>query len=546
MVGWYDPPQLLRTALDVAAATIIGSQADPRLLEALVTDANVPEPHDYTRDASGQPVEELWVDFVADSGDGWNPTYAIARAVAAERLRVVTPDAKTLELPRARVLVVGGDLVYPTPTRERYKTRFILPYRTALPHTDPPHPDFFAVPGNHDWYDGLVAFTRDFCQGRWVGGWRTQQRRSYFALQLPHGWWLLGADMQLDADMDEPQVAFFRSVAAKMRPRDQVILCNHYPHWTYAATYAKYSETLTEKNLTFLNAKVLGGRVRVFIAGHLHYYCRHAAPSGVQKITAGGGGAFLHPTHAPDLSRLADDFTLQASYPPPAVTRRLCFGNLAFLWRNRWFGLITGLLYALVSCSVHVDISRRPATAVLPALRDVTRAVLNQPGAAFLLLVLFGGIWLFTDTHVRWYRFVMGTVHGIVHVLAAFVLAWTVCRVLIADWGWRFGSIPFSLGGAACMVAGGWIAGSIIMGLYLLVSLNVFGRHSNEAFSSLRIEDWKSFLRLEIGRDGTLSIRALGIRDVPRNGDKDAAPSVELVDSVVIGASTTAADGAPT
>ena len=177
--------------------------------------------HTTTRGTcQGHPVEDLWVDFVADSGDGWNPTYAIARAVAAQRLRVVTPDMKTLELPRARVLVVGGDLVYPTPTRERYKARFILPYRTALPHTDPSHPDFFTLPGNHD--DGLVAFTRDFCQGRWVGGWRSQQRRSYFALQLPHGWWLLGADMQLDADMDEPQVAFFRSVAAKMHARDQV------------------------------------------------------------------------------------------------------------------------------------------------------------------------------------------------------------------------------------------------------------------------------------------------------------------------------------
>ena len=126
------------------------------------------------------------------------------------------------------------------------------------------------------------------------------------------------------------------------------------------------------------------------------------------------------------------------------MTRRLCFGNLVFLWKNRWFGVITGLLYALVSCSVHVDLSKRPATQVLPALRDVTRAVLNQPGAAFLLLVLFGGIRLFTDTHVRWYRFVMGTVHGIVHVLAAFVLAWMLCRALIADWGWRFGSIPFN------------------------------------------------------------------------------------------------------
>ena len=34
------------------------------------------------------------------------------------------------------------------------------------------------------------------------------------------------------------------------------------------------------------------------------------------------------------------------------------------------------------------------------------------------------------------------------------------------------------------------------MGVYLLISLNVFGRHSEEAFSGLRIEDYKHFLRM--------------------------------------------------
>ena len=43
------------------------------------------------------------------------------------------------------------------------------------------------------------------------------------------------------------------------------------------------------------------------------------------------------------------------------------------------------------------------------------------------------------------------------------------------------------------------------MGLYLLVSVNVFGRHSEEAFSGLRIEDYKHFLRMHVGRTGALT-----------------------------------------
>ena len=54
------------------------------------------------------------------------------------------------------------------------------------------------------------------------------------------------------------------------------------------------------------------------------------------------------------------------------------------------------------------------------------------------------------------------------------------------------------------------------MGVYLLISLNVFGRHSNEAFSALRIEDYKNFLRLHIAKDGSLTIFPIGIERVPR------------------------------
>ena len=44
----------------------------------------------------------------------------------------------------------------------------------------------------------------------------------------------------------------------------------------------------------------------------------------------------------------------------------------------------------------------------------------------------------------------------------------------------------------------------------------MFGRHANEAYSSLRIQDYKQWLRLRIDGAGALTIHAIGIDRVPR------------------------------
>jgi hypothetical protein len=72
------------------------------------------------------------------------------------------------------------------------------------------------------------------------------------------------------------------------------------------------------------------------------------------------------------------------------------------------------------------------------------------------------------------------------------------------------------------ILAGGWVLGSFIFGLYLFISLNVFGRHSNEAFSSLAILDYKNFLRMKIDKNG-LTIYPIGLHRVPRHWRKATA-----------------------
>jgi hypothetical protein len=54
------------------------------------------------------------------------------------------------------------------------------------------------------------------------------------------------------------------------------------------------------------------------------------------------------------------------------------------------------------------------------------------------------------------------------------------------------------------------------MGIYLWTTLSWFDMHPNEAFSSLRFEDYKHFLRFHIDKDGNLTIYPISIDRVTK------------------------------
>lgn len=72
----------------------------------------------------------------------------------------------------------------------------------------------YAVPGNHDWYDGLSNFMEVFAEGRAIGQWRTQQHASYFAIKLPYKYWIFAIDIGLGGELDERQVLYFQSLVS--------------------------------------------------------------------------------------------------------------------------------------------------------------------------------------------------------------------------------------------------------------------------------------------------------------------------------------------
>ncbi len=538
MVSWFDPSQLVATAVNVFFSTIFGRHSDKRLIEAMTHQDDEPRAFEYPKNGRADP-DEFWLDYAADTGDGWNSTFTVARTIAQESLTLTDPDGATHATRRGSVLVFGGDQVYPSATRRDYEERLIAPYRAALKKSAP-QPDVFAVPGNHDWYDSLVAFSRVFMAGRDFGAWQTRQRRSYFALRLPHGWWLFGIDVQLGSDIDGPQQDYFRHIARDMAPEDRVIICTAEPEWVYEEMYSRYDEHIySERTLHDFEDRVLRRRADVIIAGDLHHYRRHErstdSPRKRHKITAGGGGAFLHPTHAPKvdtLGRSRATYRLKSVYPDQKTSRRLCWRNLLFpLWNPRFLWL-SGILYLLTAWAMKMDLSQSdPWTsgAWSEAAVHTCARLLESPPAAFWLLGLLGGFVLFTDTHSPKYRILAGVAHGLAHLTAIFFISWTSIFAaqsagVPVEMSLR-GLLGWYLLPALWIFIVGALAGAFIFGAYLLISLNVFGRHGDEAFASLGIEDWKNFLRIRITRDG-LTIFPVGIDRVPRKWRDEAGEIV--------------------
>jgi len=536
MVRWYDPRNLIRSAKKILFSTVIGKYADQRRVAGL--GHHRPRFFDYreygARDARGG----LWIDYVADCGDGWDSTYTVARGIGAARLAVGAPPGGegVTELPRASILVFGGDGVYPVGSRQSYDERLVAPYAAAvhdLPAGDP-HPDVFAIPGNHDWYDSLVAFSRKFISGRWFAHWRTLQNRSYFALRLPGRWWLLGTDVQLGSDIDGEQLEYFEHIASHMGEDDRVILCNAEPHWV-AAAIAGERDLYHSNNLRDLEARVLKDRTWVYLAGDLHHYRRHTCRSdGRVKITAGGGGAFMHPTHT-NLDRIAaiteevDDerglprqrtyeLERESCFPPPERSRRVVLMNLlplGVVWRQPLFFLVPALLYLLTAWMVPLNLGQDSMATDFGTMLDriSSRLLFDSRAAGIWTALIAVGFIMLTPLKHPLCRLAGGLAHALAHMSAVLLCAWLATQLTP---GLAYHSAGTYLLRGLLVFGMGGLIGSMIFGWYLTIMCEAFQVHENEATATQGWSHWKSFLRLRIGPDGELTLHPIGIERTPR------------------------------
>lgn len=524
MVDWFEPAQLISTGIRAVLSLLFGAYADKREVQAaLVTDVHV---EDYAE----RP--ELWIDYIADVGDGWDSTYSMAYLLARHSLYLRLVDGREAELQRGQILIMGGDQVYPTATREAYQNRLVGPYSAALPcevEQEPPH--LYAIPGNHDWYDGLTAFTRLFMQQRWIGGWKTRQRRSYFALKLPHNWWLLGIDIQLAADIDLPQLDFFRHVSEQFQPGDQVILCTAQPEWLHAA-----GDPGAFKNLAFFEKQFIlkrGAELRLTLTGDLHHYAHYQEPNlDHHKITAGGGGAYLYPTHELpaqiELPSLGESYILSAVYPDEATSQSLTAGALALPIRNWKFSLLLGIVYFLLVWTLQAASLAGGETLVgtilaggfnladfFIALQKFFSVLAFSPLALVLALLLIGGMAAFAAGEQR-YSVPVGIVHGLAHLGLAVKLVFALALFDHHILGLHFDTFwSYAVFAVEVIVLGG-LLGGFLMGLYLFIAARFLGMNVNEAFSSQHIADYKNFIRMHLDTDGNLTLYPIGVERANR------------------------------
>ncbi|WP_370469194.1 metallophosphoesterase family protein [Micromonospora profundi] len=506
-VPWLAPFLLISTGIRTLLAMLFGAYLDKRELQNAFGDG-------VFRQAG--PDGGLWLDYVADLGDGFNATYSVAYLLAQPELTV---DGH--RLPRAQTLVMGGDQVYPSAAYAEYENRCKGPYQAALPVPPPEQPTLFAVPGNHDWYDGLTAFLRLFVRSRDrnFGGWGTGQSRSYFAVELPAGWWLLGVDDQSGSYLDDPQLAYFDEVARQLGPETKVIIAAPAPTWVKAADHPTAYDSIDYFIRTIIDPT--GAKVRLLLSGDLHHYARYTGTDR-QLITCGGGGAYLYPTHklperleVPPRDTLARKasrarpYDLAARYPDAARSRRYGWGIFARLpLRNPGFTTLLGTLHTLLMLAM--------AGATANWTDATGQRLFSVPLVAMVLVTVAAAV-LFAQPpnasgkrHVR--HWILGVSHGVAHVALAAAGTWAWLALPFYDWPWPLPAV-------AAVVLYGPVIGLVssqLVAAYLLVA-GSFGVNVNELFAGQGIEDSKSFLRLRIDPDGTLTIYPIGVDRVARD-----------------------------
>jgi hypothetical protein len=547
-VSWLDPKGLLRTGIMAFESALFGSYADRReVIAALSPSELATAPGDKPKPSiSYADKPEIWFDYIADTGDGWNATYAIACLAGDEDLRVLPPlKVPTLEipnLPRAHFTVLGGDEVYPTASLENYKTRLTDPFWCANSTGQKEQlQKVYALPGNHDWYDGLTSFMRLFLQGdRQLGPWMTEQRRTYFAIELPHNWWIWGVDVQLESDVDAPQIDYFQHYAREfLHDGDRVILCTPEPSWVEggADEFREAGESIsqTHKNLERIEKMIAakGAGIPLRIAGDLHHYARYQGEDGKSHlVTCGGGGAFLHSTHpmppkvamnkSPTYGQI---FGLQCLYPSIDWCKKQRKYVFSLLFKNPHFALAVGLIYAFYAWALESASLALTSLTKSPSLMHTLAVQPNCPLGAWWDVVQFTPLGGLLTILLLWgpakYGHTMkrlgnaslpaalgGLIHGVIHLSLAVGLMWLAARVPVL-----VGNIWATI--VLIAILGG-IAGSFVMAAYLYFANLFYSGHDEEVFSCQAIIDYKGFARFHLAADGTLTLYPIGLERVPR------------------------------
>jgi hypothetical protein len=384
------------------------------------------------------------------------------------------------------------------------------------------HPLILLIPGNHDWYDGLVNFLGIFCRDEPtpIGDWRTRQQRSYFAVKVSEKWWVWGIDIALVRDMDQPQADYFVAIAKGMPQGANIILCSAEPGWYKAAEEGDSFRTLTYAARIAEHAQDEQGnkkdlKIPLVLSGDAHHYA-HYFGAGTHYITSGGGGSFLHGTlelkseiKARWLKDEEATLELKTCYPTKKESEKLLDGNRKFGVLNPGLTWALATLYLIYSFAL----TSRPHWDV----------------ALIEFLILAGGLWGYSRYQEGYFAaklFLAAGAQALVHMLvigALSLLAFEINeKILRIEWHWLFWLIYLSL---FAFTAGRWAAGQIF-GWSLLITCRYFNMNHNDAFSAMKLDSHRHFLRLRIIGD-TVTVFPIKIDKAPDRNEWKLNPKHE-------------------
>ncbi|MBK8243905.1 MAG: hypothetical protein IPK88_10800 [Saprospiraceae bacterium] len=352
-VSWFSASILIQTLIDLYTSSKANDHREEDApYEALYLD----HLEDNYEDGS------FWMDYISDTGDGFNETLSVLYKCLQDQ------KIQSHELRKGNIVFFGGDEVYPVASSENYANKLFGPLMTAqglhkVTKTKNDTSDsksscaedrehyIHAIPGNHDWYDGLFAFKEYFCTNRQYGSYFTGQSRSYGAIRLTKNVWLWMLDIQLAGNFNKDQIEYFKNFCNTKKTFNKhnneeewnVILGIAQPYWFQKSVDKEdklftvvdhfISELFINNNPYLVNIEKPGKKgtkikyklkrfikLKLILTGDIHHYTRFNLKLneklntyGSEKkfqatknppidphlnlITSGGGGAYSYPTH---------------------------------------------------------------------------------------------------------------------------------------------------------------------------------------------------------------------------------------------------------
>jgi hypothetical protein len=323
----------------------------------------------------------------------------------------------------------------------------------------------------------FIRWVEAFRVGSFVGkrpalpleGYTPVQRSTYWAIRLAPGLSMWGIDRQLRA-VDFQQRLFFAE-AREEDPGQGLVLCIADPVRAFLQPNLCGEEILNALECSLDNDALL------VLSGDTHHYCREAVGRGMH-ITAGGGGAFLHPA-----CMLRDGRTLPlAEFPGPRASLSLAMQIPLALARGR-----SGFL-------VHI--------AVAAAYAPTFAAALDRGALSLRVAAATAGVCAVIAGAIGGWRTGKSLPIGALALLAGALIGFLPIAVERVLGPALLGAGLPPMTALILTMAAAVIGGVFLFGAYL-TALTVLGLEQHQAFSALAHPGYKHFVRLRVRRDGS-------------------------------------------